>query len=483
MNRDFPPGEWSIPLELARELDFQLGKLRVHPSLCEVVNGGSLQSVEPRVMQALVALAQRKGIVVSRDELVQRCWSGMTVGDDAINRCIAKVRKLADLDGGRSFRVDTVTRVGYRLVELADEASSAPPPTDHSAAGSEATVFNAIRRTSWWSIPGAAVLLATIAAYVLLPRQARLSFHEAVSQATVVRPHLTTSLPGGAVFSDCSDGCPEMVVVPAGYFNMGSARSDAAESSDARPALQDNETPQHEVLIAERFAVARYDVTREEFARFAVATNRADDGSCQTLTPAGLFVETVGANWRHPGFAQTELDPVVCMSWGDASAYVSWLARKTGKPYRLLSEAEWEYAARAGSTEPRAPTTSTLGPCGAQNGADADYHARYPGDKFVDAACHDGFPATSPVGHFPANAFGLFDMQGNVWQWTADCYDASYDGAPVDGSPWVDPDCAKRVARGGAWITDTGDIRFALRGASDPNLRYSSNGIRVARSL
>jgi formylglycine-generating enzyme required for sulfatase activity len=272
-----------------------------------------------------------------------------------------------------------------------------------------------------------------------------------------------------------------MVIVPQGYFTMGSPRSQGVDPRLSKPGVEDDETPQHEVLIRERFAVARYDVTRAEFARFAADTNRPSDPSCYTLARTGLFVETIGANWQHPGFEQGERDPVVCMSWHDAVDYAGWLSRKTSKPYRLLSEAEWEYAAQASSNLPK--LAQPAGPCAVLNGADADYHRRFPGDGYVDADCHDGYSATSPVGHFPPNAFGLFDMQGNVVQWTADCYHPSYDGAPVDGSAWVSSSCMLRVGRGGAWISEPRDIRFAVRSQGDPSARYSANGFRVARSL
>ncbi|HEY8698806.1 MAG TPA: SUMF1/EgtB/PvdO family nonheme iron enzyme [Rhizomicrobium sp.] len=485
MNRDYGAGEWSIPIDLAREAAFRLGRFEVQPSLCVLRLDGSVEAVEPRVMQVLVALSQRGGAVVSRDELIQRCWAGLAVGDDAINRCIGKLRKLADFDSGASFRVETVPRVGYRLVEF--EQSQAEP-TDQPVFEGLAAAANAatdggfeLRRYLLWGLPVAFLVVAG-AIYALWPARNQ------VATATIpgASPRIAqggavSDLPTGAVFKDCADGCPEMVIVPPGYFAMGSPRSQSDDPRLRRPGVLDDETPQHEVLIGRRFAVARYDVTRAEFARFAAATNRPPDPSCYTLTHTGLFVETIGANWQHPGFEQSGRDPVVCMSLRDADDYAAWLARRTSKPYRLLSEAEWEYAARASSNAAKPAQPS--GPCAVLNGADADYHRRFPGDEYADADCHDGYSATSPVGHFPANAFGLFDMQGNVAQWTADCYHASYDGAPVDGSAWVSSDCIRRIVRGGHWAADSRDIRFTLRGQGDPSSRYSANGFRVARAM
>jgi sulfatase modifying factor 1 len=180
---------------------------------------------------------------------------------------------------------------------------------------------------------------------------------------------------------------------------------------------------------------------------------------------------------------QTLHDPVVCISWNDAQAYAAWLSRRTHKTYRVPTEAEWEYLARAGSNSTRVDDGTPNDACRVVNGGDLAYHKQFPGDHFVDVSCSDGYVATSPVGTFPANAFGLFDMQGNVWQWTQDCYHESYDGAPSDGSAWTRPDCAMRVVRGGSWADDPRAIRFSRREKGEAATRYSSNGFRVVRAL
>jgi formylglycine-generating enzyme required for sulfatase activity len=292
--------------------------------------------------------------------------------------------------------------------------------------------------------------------------------------ATASTPEKAASLASGTVFRDCPDVCPPMVVVPAGSFLMGSPGDDRERHSD--------EIPQHAVTIGRAFAISQYPVTRAEFARFASETGRtADDSSCFTLTGDGRFIETPKAGWRDPGFPQTSRDPVVCMSWNDADAYADWLGRKTAKPYRLPSEAEWEYAARAGATAAHPGAPSQI--CRLLNGGDADYHAKFPGDPKFDGACRDGYAYTSPVGSFPANAFGLFDMTGNVGQWVADCYNTTYDGAPSDGSAWTSGNCAMRVNRGGAWTDSSQNLRFASRPMDSGVGRFSSVGIRVARAL
>jgi formylglycine-generating enzyme required for sulfatase activity len=148
-----------------------------------------------------------------------------------------------------------------------------------------------------------------------------------------------------------------------------------------------------------------------------------------------------------------------------------------------LSEAEWEFAAKAGGDADAIVTEGPRGFCGAINGADSSYHRSYPGDRFVDTDCDDGYPATSPAGSFAANAFGLYDVEGNVNQWVEDCYHPTYDGAPTDGSAWRENVCKMGVVRGGAWTDDPRYLASFRRGSGDMNARFSANGIRVARNL
>lgn len=471
VNRIYDKAEWRAAIDLAQEPDFSIGGLTVRPSLCEMRSGTKTEAVEPRVMQALIVLAQAKGGVLSRDELVQRCWGGRIVSEDAINRCIAKVRKLCELDGGGSFAIETIPRVGYRLVETVP--ISAPPaqqaPHDASAALGR-------NRLAILGAASAVLLVALAAASWLLLANARTGASRAANglAAASAAPAETAKLAPGTVFRDCADICPQMVVVPAGRFEMGSPATDAGR--------HDDEIPQHEVVLARSFAIAKYPVTRAQFARFASETGRTDDDlSCYTLTADGRFIETTKAGWRDPGFPQTSQDPVVCMSWDDADAYANWLSRKTARPYRLPSEAEWEYAARAGAAAAHPEPAAQV--CRLLNGGDADYHAKFPADPKYDGGCRDGYPYTSPVGSFAPNAFGLFDMIGNAGQWVADCYNTTYDGAPFDGSAWTSGNCAMRVTRGGAWTDRSRGIRFARRLMDSGVGRFSSVGFRVARAL
>ena len=258
-------------------------------------------------------------------------------------------------------------------------------------------------------------------------------------------------------FRDCA-GCPLMRVIPGGTFVMGSPLTEAGR----QPA----EGPQHRIVFKHGFALGVDDVTRSEFARFADAT--------------GYHDEEARCDWRDPRakgkpINQAPSDPVVCVSWADATAYASWLSKTTGKSYRLPSEAEWEYAARAGTAGPRwwgdAPSRD---------------HANYGAEACCApfAAGRDRWMYTSPAGSFPANAFGLRDMLGNVWQRTEDCAHDDYGGAPRDGAAWTGGgDCGHRMIRGGGWFHPPDLLRAAARAADAADFRANDIGFRIARSL
>ena len=253
---------------------------------------------------------------------------------------------------------------------------------------------------------------------------------------------------------------PKMVVIPAGAYTMGSPASEQHRGDD--------EGLQHRVTIGYALAVGKYDITRDEFAAFVTATGyRAKDDDGCTAFKGGEWKKDSRANWQRPGFDQTGADPVVCISYGDASAYAAWLSQKTGHTYRLLSEAEYEYAARAGTT-----TTYWWGDDIGKGHANCDGCGSQWDNK-----------QTSPVGSFQANPFGLYDMSGNAWSWTEDCYADSYGGAPVDGSASAGGDCGRRVLRGGSWDIVPAVLRAALRFGYSAGLRYADDGFRVARTL
>ena len=303
----------------------------------------------------------------------------------------------------------------------------------------------------------------------------------ALRSAAVVDPPTTadTRQQDLEVFRDCPD-CPEMVVVPAGTFRMGADRDDDWGRG--------NERPQHRVSVG-RFALGRYEVTRTEYEAFVSATGHPDGSRCRTDDGRGNW-EWRGRNasWRDPRFPQGDDHPVVCVSWEDAQSYVRWLSRKTGESYRLPSEAEWEYAARAGTETRWYWGNSPSGQCGRANGADASLRRQYRRVEGLDfdhaVSCDDGMAHTAPAGSYDANAFGLFDMPGNVLEWTEDCWHENYAGAPSDGSAWTrGGECGRRVLRGGSWDGDPRGLRSASRGWGTPGIRIASAGFRVSRAL
>ena len=241
----------------------------------------------------------------------------------------------------------------------------------------------------------------------------------------------------GSTFSDvliAGGRGPEMVVIPAGNFRMGCVSGQEC---------YDDEKPVHEVTIPQTFAVSKYEITFEDYGRFTDPEKVEDEG------------------WGR------ERRPIINVSWNDAKKYVAWLSSQTGQTYRLLTEAEWEYAARAGS---RSQFTwgNEIGQGRANCGG---------------CTTQWDFVQTAPAGSFAANAFGLHEMHGNVWEWVEDCWNGNYSGAPANGDAWLSGDCSQRILRGGSYDDFPYDLRSAVRFASDAGERSSSLGLRVARTL
>lgn len=271
----------------------------------------------------------------------------------------------------------------------------------------------------------------------------------------------------GATFRDRAT-CPELVVVPAETFLMGSPSYEAGR--------YDDEGPVHRVTIGQPLAVGMYEVTVGEYERFVGVTGYKGESGCHVWR-GKKWEEESGRTWWEPGFRQTERDPVVCVSWRDAYAYTEWLSRETGQEYRLLSEAEWEYVARAGTMTARHWGEREDEQCRYANGADSrtDFDWRI--------GCDDGYARTALVGRYEANRFGLYDLLGNVWEWVQDCWNESYAGAPSDGRARETGDCSRRVLRGGSWGSGPGVIRSAARDGVALDNRYISLGFRIARDL
>jgi formylglycine-generating enzyme required for sulfatase activity len=252
------------------------------------------------------------------------------------------------------------------------------------------------------------------------------------------------ALKPGDTFRECAsklnnDYCPEMVVIPAGSFVMGSPPTEKLRSN--------REIPQHTVTFAKPFAVSKFEATFDEW---------------DTCVAYGDCAPDLGDS----GFGRGQR-PVNDVTWDQAQRYVAWMTKMTGKSYRLLTESEWEYSARAG--------TQT---------------AYYWGDRVGEgnancAGCGSQWDSkeTAPVGSFAANGFGLYDMLGNVWEWVEDCYHPTYDGAPTDGSAWNSADCRTRLIRGGSWDDLPGGVRSAYRYGITVGYRLDGLGFRLARTL
>jgi formylglycine-generating enzyme len=280
-------------------------------------------------------------------------------------------------------------------------------------------------------------------------------------------------------FRDCPN-CPEMAVVPAGSFTMGAAAGEN-ERYDVPMVEAGRDEPQHKVTFAKPFALGKFDVTRGEFMEFAMATGFRARPGCQTVM-GNQWVPQPMSNWERPGYPQTERDPVVCMNDIEIGAYLDWLRQKTGKNYRLPSEAEWEYAQRGGTTTAFYWGDDAKDACMYENVGDEDYGAKYGISDPIP--CKDGFSDLAPVGSFKPNPFGLYDMAGNIFVMTADCWNETYAGAPTDGSAWMSGDCTRRVVRKAAfgnphpWM-----FRSADREAEGNIVRRNRFGFRVALSL
>jgi formylglycine-generating enzyme required for sulfatase activity len=245
--------------------------------------------------------------------------------------------------------------------------------------------------------------------------------------------------PGQQSFKDCVMECPEMVVIPAGSFAMGSTANE--------PGHKPTEVPQHTVTLAKPFAVSKFQVT------FAEWDTCAAQGDCTK-------------NINDQGWGRDRL-PVINVSWDDARSYVAWLSKIAGRPYRLLTEAEYEYAARAGS-QTAYPWGDDIG----SNNANCDgCGSRWDGHQ------------TAPVGSFASNRFGLYDMVGNVWEWVEDCWHEDYNRAPLDGAAWMTGDCEQHRLRGGSWASISDELRAANRGRSATDDRSSVISFRVGRTL
>jgi formylglycine-generating enzyme required for sulfatase activity len=283
----------------------------------------------------------------------------------------------------------------------------------------------------------------------------------------------------GTRIQDCPH-CPEVIVLPAGRLRLGT------ESAIQVPTEVPAELEPVEVRIQRPFAIGRFEVTRAQYAAFARATGRHEQlVRCRTWVESRQGFADLEIPWYAPNVpAEKRGDhPATCIDWHDARAYVEWLSTETGQRYRLPSEVEWEYAARAGTRMLRPWGNDPARGCRQANAHDRATARRYP-LAWTVIGCDDGFADVAPVGRLAANRFGLHDMLGNVWEWTEDCSSLSYVGRPLDQRAWVwDGGCTRRIQRGGGWITGPERTRSGFHGDGHADDRADFAGLRVVREV
>jgi formylglycine-generating enzyme required for sulfatase activity len=316
---------------------------------------------------------------------------------------------------------------------------------------------DAIRHLAWLT---ATLLAAVVVIIAIYSYRSPLPVNRSASQSGTA---------AGTLIRDCPT-CPLMTILPTGRFEQGSA----SQSSEALRFA----SPRHAVLIGRSLAMSSNEVTVGEFREFIADTQRETAG-CNTYD--GRWEYRQDASWQAPGFAQSDMHPVACVSWDDAAAYAAWLTAKAGSVYRLPSSAEWEYAARAGSDAELPWGLTATEACAEANVADHSAAQRFPGWNVFP--CSDNYVNTAPVGSFKANAFGLHDLLGNVFEWVEDCWHDDYAAASADGSARVEAGCSERELRGGSWFSAPQYVNAAYRNRFEHGYRSSSIGFRLVREM
>jgi formylglycine-generating enzyme required for sulfatase activity len=459
-----------------------------------VRSGDQNIELRPKTFEVLHCLVENAGRLVPKQEIFATVWPNVVVGDDSLVQCIRELR--AKLGDDEHRLIKTVSRRGYLLDATVTtstgeraEAPAEPVPSQtrpvqpawgHLAPrlreelpemiAKLAELPRLVRGKLWRVLAVAVSVLACSGAVVLYlhaPSATRTgTLGKGGAEATAAVAHSPRR-----TFRDC-DVCPEMVELPAGEFAMGSPEDEYAH--------QRTDGPQRRVVIAKRFALGKLEVTVGQFESFVAEAGLKVENACSKLVTGKDVWEPTEGSFRQPGFGVTEHHPAVCVSWHEAQAYATWLGRRTGRPYRLPSEAEWEYAARAGTT-----STYSFGSDEAQL---CDY-ARFAdlGSPFPwRGACRNEKAAFGPLqaGSLKANRWGLFDMHGNAWEWVADCWTPDARNMPTDGTPVTRPGgCEVGVARGGGWATNPLWVRSAHRISLPAGRRLYHVGFRVALSL
>lgn len=412
---------------------------------------------------------------------ILRKWPTETRAQKALSRIFQKQIKIAELALERG-RIDEIDHLLSRLTERAKTLGALGKRTKNIMARLagiqkgralllrrrkvEAILAEARKQEEAGALEAVAERLREALELAPENRSAKVAL-ERVRKSIDMRPsreaarkgqEMQATAPGkpGKQFKDCAE-CPEMIVVPPGVFTMGSTPQERqwAMESSGKPQWYEEEKPRHDVRIGYGFAAGKYEVTFEEWDSCVA------NGGCNGYRP-----EDNG--WGRGRY------PVIHVSWRDAWVYVKWLSRWTGKSYRLLSEAEWEYIARAGTKTP-----FSVGPRITTGQANFNGNCLFAASS--EAICRD---RTVPVGRFQANPFGLHDLHGNVWEWNEDCWHRSYSRAPTNGRAWTgDGNCGRHVLRGGSWTDQPWSLRSANRVWDITGYRSDNIGFRVARNF
>jgi formylglycine-generating enzyme required for sulfatase activity len=425
-----------------------------------------LQAAQKRTEGLRLDLQASRDIIAAANAQVAKLQAKQRDNDSLIEKLNAYVRS----ETRRATQWQAVAQQRASEAPLILPRVEVPPRVKAAPAGAALAKLPLNVRGWRWNFPAMPRAVWIGAAAIVLLATVIWSIADRRPTPAPSTPVAATPAPirSGTAIRDCPT-CPVLTVLPTGRFEQGSA---AAENNSAF------EKPSHWVMIAHPIALSTNAVTVDEFRAFVAATGRDMQG-CDTYD--GAWRHRAESSWENPGFVQSGSHPVTCTSWNDARAYAAWLSAKTGQRYRLPSASEWEYAARAGGAAAQPWSGGGSDACASANVADQSAAHRYPG--WAVFACNDGFVQTSPVGSFKANSFGLNDMLGNVFQWTEDCWNADYKGAPVDGAARADGNCAERELRGGSWFSTPNFVRANYRNHFGVDYRTSSVGIRLARDI
>lgn len=428
-----------------------------------VRRGNDEIAFRPKAFEVLQHLVQNAGRLVSKEELHEAVWPKVTVTDDSLVQCIRELRdKLGDHDHSL---IKTVPRRGY-LLEVATSVVTAAPAAADAPIAEPPTALP--RKRPRLAIAAMIAAAATSLVGIMIAIQQIWAPGHQAAVATITNAHEP------AVFRDCA-ACPEMVALPAGNFLMGSPTDELGRT---RP-----EGLPRRVDISKPFAIGRYEVTVAQFETFVAETDLAISNNCRLISK--IDGDTVGwsepkASFRQPSYQLSGDHPVGCMSLHQAEAFVGWLRRRTGKPYRLPTEAEWEYAARAGTSSAFSFGDETERLCDYARFADLATPFAWKNSCRLENAAY----GPMKVGSLKPNPWGLFDMHGNVWEWVEDCWTTNPEELPTDGSALMRNDgCEVGVLRGGSWASGPIRLRSAMRLRQRTQLQDENMGFRVALTL